>query len=237
MKSSCGESRQSMSERVVKRALGAVFTVGLLMAAQGADAAGRVFYDDFESGTTSKWTCLPSAVVVNSPRDGGPGPHGGSKMLKCIRTVPSPSMTRSYTQAPTSNHGRISQEILLRAWVRYDADVDNVFGNKILRLGKYPQQSFYLQGTTNGEMLAYFEQIEGVNGPSKYFPGAILNRQWHKFRCTSNTIRPDKPTAFSVHGGTGQNDRCCQSENGRSRRQLDTTKCSPIGANGWPARY
>jgi hypothetical protein len=49
-------------------------------------AAGRVFYDDFEDGTTNKWSkddFRNKCAVVTSATDHVAGPYGGSRMLRC----------------------------------------------------------------------------------------------------------------------------------------------------------
>ena len=44
--------------------------------------------------------------------------------------------------------GRYTREFLIRAWFRYDANVDNVAGNKLMRMaGDYPKLSFYAART------------------------------------------------------------------------------------------
>lgn len=154
-------------------------------------AAGRVFFEDFESysvGTlpTTKWEKdgtrnLPQ--VVTSSIDGRFGPHGGSKMMRAnwngtvIFNDPA-----AYETARLSSWN-YNREFLIRLWLRYDADVDLVFGNKVFRL--YPGNSidsFYYAAAmnTNQQLVTYWELIDSVAGPQTFWPQIVGNGNWHK---------------------------------------------------------
>lgn len=61
-------------------------TLALFSMAHVSVAAGRIFYDGFESGNTNLWEqddFRNRCQVVTSAADGGAGPFAGSRMLRC----------------------------------------------------------------------------------------------------------------------------------------------------------
>jgi len=142
----------------------------------------RVFYDGFEDGTTGKWTfpgTFPQGIVSSTAHDGG-SPRAGTKMAELNWN----SANYSYLYL---NSWQYANEFLIRFWCRYDADVDRLVGNKLIRMdgSTSPSDSFYLSSQVEvnaaGPIFAYFEQINGSPGPISYGDGAGFgNGQWHK---------------------------------------------------------
>lgn len=151
----------------------------------GANAGGRIFYDGFESGTTSMWKqddYRNRCQVVTSAADGVVGPRTGSRMLRCNwnGTVAwnDPAAFETLT-IPTDNY---SNELFIRVWVRRDANLERTEGSpaKLIRLFR---QEPYLDS---------FENIVPWNGlshrgtfSSTYWGGAPGDNSnshsaWHK---------------------------------------------------------
>jgi hypothetical protein len=84
-----------------------------------------------------------------------------------------------------------TNEFLIRAWVRLDADVAHTFGSKLLRL--FPDDkldSFILDAQMNqpgGPALITWELINGAQGPETWGAGTSLgDHQWHKIEIYMN---------------------------------------------------
>ena len=166
----------------------------VLLAALGAaaaqtQAAGRVFYDNFESGNANQWSSDGSrsrCVVVGKGVDGG-SPHSGSDQLECNwNGAVSWDATNAYStlMLPQSSW-KYGSEYLIRFWLRYDADVDKVNGGKVFRL--YPGNnldSFYIGAQMNvagGPAFIYWELINGTPGPEFWGGTTTLgDTKWHK---------------------------------------------------------
>lgn len=156
-----------------------------------AHAAGRVFYDNFESGNTNQWsTDEPhnKCVVVSAAHDTG-APHSGNKMLECNwnGTVAWNDPASYSTVVLPQESWKYSREFLIRLWLRYDADVDHVNGNKVLRLYPWSNDhldSFYVAAHMDwaGQPLfLYWEWINGSPGPEFWGQGTHLgDTMWHK---------------------------------------------------------
>lgn len=152
---------------------------------QPASGATRVFFDDFESGNADKWAFTGTgtkAIVVTTAAD-STAAHGGTKQLEC-NWDGGPGTPQTYVGYHPIDY---TSEMLVRLWFRYDADVDRKFGAKMLRLGIYPTYSFYCGAQMepgrepNFPMFAFFEDMNGVTGPSTNgggFPAGDGN--WHK---------------------------------------------------------
>jgi hypothetical protein len=174
-------------------------------------AAGRAFSDDFESGNVNKWSAdTPRALckVVQTARDGG-SPHGGSNMLECnwngtvawndpnaFSTVQLPQKVWPYTN-----------EFLVRAWVRLDADVSHAFGSKLMRLDPNDMlDSFILDAQMNqaaGPALITWELINGAQGPESWGDGTALgDHKWHKIEIYMNARSTPTGTARVWIDGT-----------------------------------
>jgi hypothetical protein len=151
-----------------------------------ASAAGRVFYDGFESGeTVTKWGTVGSGnncKAVKTSVD-GVAPYAGSYHAECnwngVVSWNDP-LTFSALELKSWNYRR---EFFIRMWVRYASDVDKVAGAKLLRL--YPgDDSFYLGAQmerTGGPLFIYFESMGGKSGPVSYGDGTVFgDGKWRK---------------------------------------------------------
>jgi len=165
--------------------MGVLASALLLAGATAANAAGRVFFDDFESGTTSKWTPVPNGnncKAVKSSVD-GVASHSGSFNAECNwNGVVSWQDAQAYSSMELTKWD-YNREFLIRFWLRYSSDFDHKAGAKALRL--YPgDDSFYLGAQmerTGGPLFIYFESINGSSGPISYGDGTIFgDGKWHR---------------------------------------------------------
>jgi hypothetical protein len=167
----------------------ALLVVAGMAAAQASVAAGRAFFDGFESGNTDAWNAdggRDKCIVVNSAHDGG-SPHSGNSMLECnwngLLDWKAPAWYSTVVLPPSA--WNYSREFLIRLWVRFDADVDHVNGDKLLRL--YPHddlESFFIAAQldqTGGPIFVSWEKINGKDGPVSWGGGTKLgDTRWHK---------------------------------------------------------
>lgn len=120
------------------RSIRAILLLALLAFGLVAQAAGRVFYDGFEDGTTNAWSPGSSSGyyakcdVVSTALDAGVGPYAGTKMARCN------------WDGTAGTFGHRSQEMIKAGWsktresfirwkIRVDSDVDNKPGSKLFR--------------------------------------------------------------------------------------------------------
>lgn len=167
--------------------------------------ATRVFHDNFEDGTTDKWS-FPGGnthgTVITGNGDDGTPPHGGSKQLELYWngdvTYPS-SDTYSYVYLTGWDY---TDEMLIRLWFRYDANVARTTGNKMIRLGKYSANfSFFCDASMNisdapdHPLYAAVESMGGTGGPNSYGAGTQAgDGDWHKLEI------------YILHNTTGNSD-------------------------------
>jgi hypothetical protein len=183
------ERSPGRSRRAIKGLLGVLFLVAGIAGAQVSLAAGLAFMDSFESGTADAWHvdgARDKCAVVSSAHDGG-SPHSGNNMLECNwnGTVDWKAHDWYSTVVLSQSAWNYTREFLVRLWVRFDADVDHVNGDKILRL--YPHddlESFFLAAQmdqNNGPIFVYWEKINGKDGAVSWGKGTKLgDTQWHK---------------------------------------------------------
>jgi hypothetical protein len=155
----------------------------------GSQAAGLVFSDGFESGNAKRWDSdgdRDRCTVVNTAHDGG-APHSGDWMLECNwnGTLPWNDHAWYSTMVLSQSAWKYSNEFLIRLWLRLDADVDHVNGDKLLRL--YPHddlESFFLAAQMDqagGPIFVSWEKINGEDGPVSWGRGTQLgDTRWHK---------------------------------------------------------
>jgi hypothetical protein len=158
----------------------------LLAASVHLHAAGRVFYDGFESGTVSQWSadasrekCKPVRAAVD-----GAGPFSESFQAECNwNGVVSWSSSSAYSTLVLKSWA-YSREFLIRFRVRLAADVDRKDGQKLLRLYSATSESFFMSArmnVTDGPMFAYWESIGGGGGARTYGDGTKLgDGKWHE---------------------------------------------------------
>lgn len=167
-------------------------------------AAGRVFYTDFESGTTTGWsTDSPHAdcTVVTSAADGVRGPYAGTYMLRCNSN--GTNATYESLVAPSFS---MANEVLYRFKFRVDRNHDSTFGSthKVARI-------FYYTGNS-ATYVDIFDIIAGVGaGAGGVYNDMILdgNRQGGSLywgdNASDHTADPANwhETMYYVHKGTG----------------------------------
>jgi hypothetical protein len=144
---------------------------GLACLSTGAHAAGRVFYDGFESGNTNAWSQdLPHdrCPVVNRASDGGPGPYSGSQMVACTWSAGQDGSPYQSLAAPIN----YSNEFLMRVRMRVDKNfVPTTPGSqtKILRF-------FVFDGSDRSKYLDLFSIVH-PGGDLGYTGTAALSGQ------------------------------------------------------------
>lgn len=141
-----------------------------------AQAAGRVFYDGFESGSVdAAWRSdggSPFCSVVSTSLDGVTGAYAGSKMVRCAHGVEDSSVFDNLV-LDTDNY---TDELFLRTKVRVDQDMDKTTGS-----GKKILRWFVWDGVSTYHDL--YEIIRQTNG---------LNNECHsQFNVTENTYWGD----------------------------------------------
>jgi hypothetical protein len=163
----------------------AITIFSMLLAIGEAQAAGRVFYDDFQNGN-DKWMTdefHARCPTVATPIDGGAGRSG--MMLECNWNGTVAWNSAEAYRGLKLNSFPYSREFLIRFWLRYESDCDRTAGSKTLRL--YPQNSkdsYYFTAQleqTGGPMFSYWEVIDGKSGPLFYGDGQPFgDNKWHE---------------------------------------------------------
>lgn len=102
-------------------------------------AAGRVFYDDFEDGTTNKWSqdsYRNRCTVTGSAADGLKGAFAGSQMARCNWNGTVAWNTATVYETLMIDSVPYTNEIFYRFKVRLDSNVDRTDGSslKLLRI-------------------------------------------------------------------------------------------------------
>jgi hypothetical protein len=134
-------------------------------------AAGRVFYDGFESGVVNaKWRSdgdSPLCSVVSSAVDGVAGPYAGTKMVSCNTST---NANFDNLVLDTNNY---SDVLLIRTRVRVDKDMDRTVSSskKILRF-------FYWTGSVYHDLFAIIRPASGLNNESHSQLNVTENTYW-----------------------------------------------------------
>ena len=150
-------------------------------------AASLVFSDDFETGSTQKWTkdgVRNLCPVVKTAVDGAL-PHSGNSMAECNwdGTAAWDAPT-AYTSLllPSWNYDK---EFMIRFWVRTAADCARSFGAKFLRLfpdgGKIDEVYFaFMLQTSQAPMMTAW-RLNNVATPT-FWGGttSFSDHGWHK---------------------------------------------------------
>lgn len=150
--------------------------------ASSAFADGLVFSDDFEDGTTDKWSqddYRNRCVVVTEAIDGMAGPKNGAKMLRCnwngVVEWNDPACFETLVLGSWS----YSSELLVRYWVRVDKDFDGTGGPKYYRIGA-GLQSFGGLHAGGGQTFQCYS-TGGQIGSTYWGDGSsTADGQWHK---------------------------------------------------------
>lgn len=168
--------------------LATVSASAIALSATSAMAAGRVFYDGFEDGTTNAWQQYVGrnkCSVVSGAFDGGVGPKSGSRMARCnYNGVVDWDNPASY-ETMVLRSWSMSRETLIRFWVRVDSDVDAKAGSKLFRWGGNLASSFgaiQFEHGTGATLFTYFENGNGGQiGSTNWGSGsAFRDGKWHK---------------------------------------------------------
>lgn len=106
-----------------------------------AQAAGRVFYDGWESGNTNLWaTDVPNqkCVAVTTAADGLAGTHSGGYMVRCNwESDGNDAGVGTQTAMVINDIAPYTNEVLYRFWIRRDASLNGGTGPKIARFGNH----------------------------------------------------------------------------------------------------
>lgn len=150
-------------------------------------AAGRVFSDSWEDGTTNQWAQADfrnKCNVVSNAVDGG-SPHGGTKMLSCnwngVVAWNDPASFESLELGTWS----YSSEIFLRWWIRVDSDFRGGTGPKYFRIAQDQGgtvQSFMSLHTPDdtGKEQGGFYGLNNWIGSTFWGNVYLADGNWHK---------------------------------------------------------
>lgn len=154
-------------------------------------AAGRLFYDGFEDGTTNKWRqddFRNLCQVVTASADGVAGPFAGTRMARCNWNGTTSVAAETFENLVMSTN--YTDEFFIRVRVRQDMNLERtiVSPNKHLRLFFYDQVVYHdlfedCASTSGGlsnkgsaslaaQMTTYFGGAAGDNSCS--------SSSWHK---------------------------------------------------------
>jgi hypothetical protein len=167
----------------------ALTLLSLLAVVDSSYAAGRVFYDGFEDGTTNAWAqddFRNKCTVVTSSLDGHAGPHNGSRMARCNWNGIVAWNDQAAVETLQLSNWTYSSEILIRFYVRTDADVDKIVGSggKYLRVGVNSggtsNTNWALHALEGQQMGAFFGETNQIGGT--YWGGGshAADGNWHK---------------------------------------------------------
>ncbi len=220
---------------VLRRFSGAIAATAALtvLAVSQAHAAGRVFFDDFETGTNSKWDSDGSRTKCNPVRaaaDGGPV-RTGAYVLECnwngAVTWDDP---RSVTTVSLKSWN-YSREFFIRFWVRYGTDVDRAGGNKLFKLSSQDgKNDFILNGSPDvspTQMVSYFPLIAGTQGPTFWGNGQeFADGKWHEVEI------------YVKHNADGQSDGAFKVwQDGKAKQTLTNVKTVQSSSSKWYPMY
>jgi len=160
-----------------------------LVMAGTAQAAGRVFYDGFESGNTNLWDQDESRIrcrVVESAADQVAGPFAGSRMVSCNWNGTADwSSSNSYETLKLrfDEYGSYNNELFVRVRLRADRNLDRTTGAsaKILRFTNDVWTSDILEVMSNVEtgpgLLGGWTQTYWGWDPGDF---SARSDSWHK---------------------------------------------------------
>ncbi len=163
--------------------------IGFLVASD-ASAAGRVFYDGWESGNTNLWSQdAPNekCSAVTTAADGLAGTRSGSYMARCNWESDGNSAgVGTQTAMVLNDMASYTNEVMYRFWIRRDASLNGGTGPKIARFGN--SATFLdLQVDNNPIDGAITGAFSGYNTSSEVWLGTYWgdishagDRAWHK---------------------------------------------------------
>ena len=174
------------SMRYVSVALIALSTLSFV---NSCYAAGQVFYDGFENGTTTNWLqddFRNRCTVVSSAVDRVAGPYAGSRMLSCNHDATRSSMdAAAYETLKLTTDNLYSDELFIRLRVRKDQDMN--LPKKILRFYETPGSLYHDLFEVAGHPQEAFNNAGNVTSTAfpTYWGGAAGDHTnnpsaWHK---------------------------------------------------------
>lgn len=173
----------------MRHAVVALASICALATAGSALAAGRVFYDGFESGDTNLWSqddFRNRCQVVSVAADGVTGPFAGSRMVRCNENGAAAWNSPEAIESLVANVP-YTNEFLLRARLRVDRNLEKTGGSptKIMRFYHWTgDQSTYLDlfGVLIGDSISN-QGVAGGTQLTTYWGGldsAANSSSWHK---------------------------------------------------------
>lgn len=193
-------------------------------------AAGRVFYDGFEDGTTNAWAPGSSSGyyakcdVVTSALDAGVGPASGTHMARC--NWDGTQGTYGHRSQEMIKSGWSGDEFLIRWKVRYDSDIDHSIGSKLFRApGAVSFSANQFENYPDANLLTtiYKSNAQQIGATNWGCGSNFLDGQWHEIEI------------YFLKSGAGQN-------NGVARIWTDGSFCweetgvntdDPQGSSYW----
>lgn len=181
------------------KVIAAAFTIGIfLVSADTVSAAGRVFYDGFESGNTNQWWQVDNrdkCQAVQSPGDGGAGPQSGSWQARCnyngTAVWNEPHRYETLGLSPS-----VGNEFFLRKYIRVSSNLESTgalgdnTGPKLMRFLNGAGYSGYLglEDVNPGSSPAEMSWIHEAPGGSytSYNIAQISRTGWTKFELYIN---------------------------------------------------
>lgn len=172
------------TQKVKRKILRIVVFLCAVMLATSTQAASRVFYDGFESGTTNAWSqddYHNKCTVVSVAADGG-SPRSGSYMLRCNWNGTVAWNDPKGFEALKLNGWNYTSEFLIRFWIRRDANAKDhpSEGPKYYRIGA--NGSFGAMHFRDGYQKAeFYNSTGGQIGKTFWGSGSKAgNGSWHK---------------------------------------------------------
>lgn len=210
----------------------AALVLAALLSSSGAMAAGRVFFDGFEDGTTNAWSngggtgWIGKCDVVTSALDGGIGPRNGTRMARCNWDGTQGEPDGHSYQAMNKTGWAKTRESFMRFWVRVDSDVDNKQGSKLFRApGAISYDAIQFEYGTGASFFStiYKSNNQQIGTTNWGCGGGFRSGTWKKFEL------------YFLESTSGQN-------NGVARIWVDDVLCwealnqntdDPQGAGYW----
>lgn len=155
----------------------------------GANAAGRVFYDGFEDGTTNAWAPGESSGyyakcdVVTSALDGLAGPKSGTRMARCNWDGTQGNFGHRSQEMIKSGWSK-SRESFIRWWARADNDIDYAQGSKMFRApGAISYAAIQFEQGASASLFSVIYKSNNVQiGTTNWGCGpALRGASWHKY--------------------------------------------------------
>ena len=222
-----------LSPRYLRRAafMAGALSAMLMLGAQ-TQAAGRVFFEDFEAGSVSQFQqdnsrkmCTAVTQSVDSV-----APQGGTHMMECnwngVVTWDDPAAQSTVV----INSFSYTTEFMIRYWVRYATDVDKVGGNKLFKFSNNGGTDFILNGSPDalpGQMVSYFPLLAGQQGPTFWGDGqAFADYKWHRVEI------------YVKHNSSGASDGIFKVwEDGKPKQQMSNVKTVLPGEKWYPVYF